>query len=110
MSSIGMSSISLEWTLARFFTIFIALSTLDLPMKTTIIFFCAALLAFPGCIRTIAVSTVGGIADDGFEAFTSEKDLDFAEQALPGNLKLLEVMLKSDPDNVRLLRLLSQGY
>lgn len=79
-------------------------------MKTTLSVCCAALLAFSGCIRTIAISTVGGIADDGFEAFTSERDLDFAEQALPGNLKLLEVMLKSDPDNERLLRLLSQGY
>jgi len=69
-----------------------------------------SVFAFAGCIRTIAVSTVGGIADDGFEAFTSESDLAFAGQALPGNLKLLEVMLKSDPDNERLLRLLSQGY
>lgn len=79
-------------------------------MKITLICCCAALLAFSGCIRTIAVSTVGGIADDGFDAFTSESDLAFAEQALPGNIKLLEVMLKSDPDNERLLRLLSQGY
>jgi hypothetical protein len=79
-------------------------------MKFTLLFCSVSLLAFAGCIRTLAVSTVGGIADDGFEAFTSERDLEFAGQALPGNLKLLEVMLKSDPDNVRLLRLLSQGY
>ncbi|HTY57466.1 MAG TPA: TRAP transporter TatT component family protein [Bacteroidota bacterium] len=79
-------------------------------MKLSILFCCVSILAFSGCIRTLAVSTVGGIADDGFEAFTSESDLDFAEQALPGNMKLLEVMLRSDPDNERLLRLLSQGY
>jgi hypothetical protein len=84
--------------------------TPDPLMKITLICCCAALLAFSGCIRAIAVSTVGGIADDGFVAFTSEGDLGFAEQALPGNIKLLEVMLKSDPDNERLLRLLSQGY
>jgi tetratricopeptide (TPR) repeat protein len=63
-----------------------------------------------GCVRTIAVSTVGGIVDDGFGAFTEESDLAFAEQALPANLKLLEVMLRSDPTNARLLRLASEGY
>ena len=56
------------------------------------------------------MSTVGGIVDDGFWAFTEEEDLDFAGEALPGNLKLLEVMLKNNPDNARLLRLLSEGY
>ncbi len=65
---------------------------------------------FSGCVQTIAVTTVGGIVDDGFGAFTEESDLPFAEQALPGNLKLLEVMLKNRPDNLRLLRLASLGY
>jgi hypothetical protein len=69
-----------------------------------------AMMLFSGCIRTIAVSTVGGIVDEGFGAFTEESDLDFAEKALPGNLKLLEVMLKNDPTNPRLLRLASEGY
>jgi len=79
-------------------------------MRLPILFAFLSVFAFSGCLRTIAVSTVGGIADDGFEAFTSESDLAFAEQALPANLKLMEVMLKSDPDNERILRLLSQGY
>ncbi len=74
------------------------------------ILLCAFLFAFSGCIQGIAVSTVGGIVDDGFTAITGESDLDFAEKALPGNIKLLEVMLKSDPDNVRMLVLTSQGY
>jgi hypothetical protein len=68
------------------------------------------LFLFSGCVQTIAVNTVGGIADDGFSAFKEESDLDFAEKALPANIKLLEVMLKSSPDNTRLLTLLSQGY
>lgn len=74
------------------------------------ILLCAFLFAFSGCIQGIAVSTVGGIVDDGFSAITGESDLDFAEKALPGNIKLLEVMLKSDPENVRMLVLTSQGY
>ena len=69
-----------------------------------------AALFLSGCFQTIAVSTMGGLVDNGFSAFTEEGDLDFAEKALPGNLKLLEVMLKNDPDNTRLLRLASEGY
>jgi hypothetical protein len=78
-------------------------------MKTFIL--CAlAALQFSGCIQQIAVTTVGGIVDDGFEGFTEEADLEFARDALPGNLKLIDVLLKSEPDNERLLRLASQGY
>jgi hypothetical protein len=71
---------------------------------------CSFTLLFAGCIQQIAVSTVGSIVDDGFDALSEEQDLEFAEKALPGNLKLLEVMLKNDPDNKRLLRLLSEGF
>lgn len=70
----------------------------------------APLFLFGGCVTQIAVSTVGGIVDNGFDAITQEQDLEFAAQALPGNLKLLEVMLKNDPENKRLLRLLAEGY
>jgi len=78
-------------------------------MKTLIACALAALL-LSGCIQQIAVSTVGSIVDDGFEGFTEEADLAFARDALPGNLKLIDVLLKSEPDNERLLRLASQGY
>jgi hypothetical protein len=70
----------------------------------TVVFFLS------GCIQTIAVRSVGGIVEDGFEAFTEESDMQFVEQALPGNIKLLEVMLKNDPDNERLLNLCAEGY
>ncbi|MGA9117234.1 MAG: TRAP transporter TatT component family protein [Bacteroidota bacterium] len=65
---------------------------------------------FPGCVQSIAVNAVGGIVDDGFEAVTEEEDLALAAAALPANLKLLEVMLKNEPENTRLLLLLSEGY
>lgn len=79
-------------------------------MKSPTIVIIASALLFTGCIQAIAINTVGGIIDNGFEALTEEQDLDFAGKALPANLKLLEVMLKSDPDNERILLLLSQGY
>lgn len=79
-------------------------------MNTRFLIPFAAVFLFPGCIQTIAVRSVGGIVDDGYDALTEESDLQFAEQALPGNLKLLEVMLKNDPNNERLLKLCAEGY
>lgn len=66
--------------------------------------------AASGCIQTIATNTVGSIVYDGFPAIAEEQDLDFAGRALPANLKLLEVMLRSNPENREMLLLLSQGY
>lgn len=74
------------------------------------LFLLLPLLLFTGCIQTIAVRSVGGIVEEGYDALTEESDLQFAEQALPGNIKLLEVMLKNDPDNERLLKLCAEGY
>jgi len=44
------------------------------------------------------------------EALYEETDLQLAEQALASNLKLLEGLLKNDPDNKELLLLLAEGY
>lgn len=79
-------------------------------MNPLLTFFLGTLFLFTGCIQHIAVTTVGSIVDDGFDALTEEQDLEFAAQALPSNLKLLEVMLKNEPENERLLRLLAEGY
>jgi hypothetical protein len=79
-------------------------------MKLVHSFSLIALFIFSGCVQRIAVSSVGGIVADGFDALTEESDWEFAGQALPGNLKLLEVMLKNSPDNERLLTLLAEGY
>ncbi len=70
----------------------------------------AAVLTFSGCIQTIAIRTVGGILDTGFEAFNEESDLQLAGEALAANLKLVETLVKGDSTNERLLLLASQGY
>ncbi len=44
------------------------------------------------------------------EALFEECDVDLAEKAIPGNLKILEGFLKNDPDNPELLRMLSMGF
>jgi len=43
-------------------------------------------------------------------ALYEESDLQLAEQALAANLKLVEGLLKNDPENEELLLLLAQGY
>ncbi|MCI0708235.1 MAG: TRAP transporter TatT component family protein [Ignavibacteriae bacterium] len=67
-------------------------------------------LVLQGCIQTLAIRTMGGIMDYGFEAFNEETDLKLAEDALGSNLKLIEALIKGDPENERLLFMASQGY
>jgi hypothetical protein len=82
-----------------------------MEIKPVILTTCLGIaVTLSGCVQSIAVSTVGGLVDEGYGAFTEEDDLAFAESSLPGNLKLIEVLLKSEPENERLLRLASQGY
>ena len=78
-------------------------------MRRLIPILCTALL-LQGCVQTLAIRTMGGIMDYGFEAFNEESDLLLAEDALGSNLKLLEALIKGDPENEGLLLLASQGY
>lgn len=50
------------------------------------------------------------VLENSAEALYEESDLEIAEQALASNLKLLEGLLKSDPQNKELLLLLAQGW
>jgi hypothetical protein len=67
-------------------------------------------ILFSGCIQQIAISSIGNIMDNGFEVLNEEQDLDLAEKAIASNLKLLESVLRSDPNNERFLLLASIGY
>lgn len=78
-------------------------------MRTLAPLLLVALLA-QGCVQTIAVRTMGGILDYGFEAFNEESDLRLAEGALGSNLKLVEALIKADPENQKFLLMASQGY
>jgi tetratricopeptide (TPR) repeat protein len=65
---------------------------------------------FEGCIQTIALRSMGGILDNGLAAFNEESDLQLAHEALGSNLKLIEAMIRSDPENERFLLFAAQGY
>ncbi len=60
--------------------------------------------------QQIAVKSMEGIMDNAFETLNSEQDLNLAEKSIASNLKLLEAMVKSDPENKQLLLLTSMGY
>ncbi len=61
-------------------------------------------------LKQMTVSSATEIFQDGQVTFYREGDLRLAEQALASNLKLLEVLLQTSPDNQELLLLASQGF
>lgn len=64
-----------------------------------------------GCsIQQIAIRSMGGLMENGFIVLNEESDLDIAEKSAASNLKLLEAMIKSDPENEKLLLLANMGY
>jgi tetratricopeptide (TPR) repeat protein len=78
-------------------------------MHKTILVIIAAFF-FGGCIQTIALRSMGGILDNGLASFNEEADLQLAHEALGSNLKLIEAMIKSDPENEQFLLFAAQGF
>ena len=70
-----------------------------------------AVLVFTGCVpRRMVVNEISGLVAAGIPALERDDDLIMLEQALPANIKLLEALLESDPENRRLLVLLARLY
>ncbi|MCH8125182.1 TRAP transporter TatT component family protein [candidate division KSB1 bacterium] len=70
-----------------------------------------SLLLLAGCsIQKIAVKSTAGILIVGMPTFLEESDLPLAELALGSNLKFLEVLIRNDPDNQKLLLLAAEAY
>lgn len=78
-------------------------------MQKIILIILTALL-LEGCIQTIALRSMGGILDNGLAAFNEESDLQLAHESLGSNLKLIEALIKSDPENDKFLLFAAQGY
>ncbi|MCB2199882.1 TRAP transporter TatT component family protein [bacterium] len=70
------------------------------------------LISVNGCgVRQMVVrSATAPIIDGGFSAMMAEEDLALAKTALESNLKLIEGLLVSDPENSKLTLLASQGF
>src|SRR5271157_3655655 len=71
----------------------------------------AAALVAQGCtIQSLALRSVDSMFDNTVSALMREGDLQFAESAITGDLKLLEGVVESDPTNVKYLQLACMGY
>ena len=72
---------------------------------------CAAFLLVQACtIQTFALRSLDNLFDNTLTSFMEEGDLPLAEQGIAANLKLLEGVVKSDPENRKFLLLACQGY
>ena len=60
--------------------------------------------------RIIIVNEISNISEIGAVAFEQDDDLEMVEKGIPGNIKILEVILENDPDNYKMLVLLSRLY
>ncbi len=64
-----------------------------------------------GCsVQKLAIRSMSGILDNSMAALYEESDLAIAEQAIASDLKLLEGLIKSDPENEKFLLLACQGF
>ncbi|NOZ60563.1 MAG: hypothetical protein GXO74_02670 [Calditrichaeota bacterium] len=61
-------------------------------------------------MQKLAVRSMSGLLEDSMAALYEETDLALAEHAIASDLKLLEGILKSDPDNEKYLLMASQGF
>ncbi|MFZ5515103.1 MAG: TRAP transporter TatT component family protein [Candidatus Zhuqueibacterota bacterium] len=67
-------------------------------------------LLFQCSVQRLAVRSMSGILQDNLTALYEETDLVLAEQAITSDLKLLEGLIKSDPENEHLLLMACQGF
>jgi hypothetical protein len=67
------------------------------------------LFLFSCSINKLMIRQTGNLLEYGVEALYEESDLQLAEQALASDIKLLEGMLKGDPENKRILLLTTQA-
>jgi hypothetical protein len=69
------------------------------------------LLLLQACtIQTFALRSLDNLFNNTVASFMEEGDLRLAEQGVAGNLKLLDGVAKSDPENDKFMLLACQGY
>lgn len=80
-------------------------------MKKLLLICLISFLLFSGCsVQRMAIRSMGGVLDNSMSALYEEKDLVLAESAIASDLKLLEGLIKGDPENEKLLLLAAQGF
>jgi len=80
------------------------------PRRAVLTFVLTA-AAVAGCsINEFAVSTTAPVLFEASKAFSFESDVQFAREAVPGQLKTADGFLVSSPQNRYLLEILARGY
>jgi len=70
-----------------------------------------ALAALSGCsLNRAAARFTSGMIDGGLPSVFSQADTQYVRDAMPANLQLMEILLRNDPDNKKLLVNASQGF
>ncbi|MDA8243762.1 MAG: TRAP transporter TatT component family protein [Elusimicrobia bacterium] len=70
-----------------------------------------AAMALSACsLNRTAARVTSGVIDKGLPAVFSQDDPEYVREALPANLQLMEILLKSDPDNRKMLVNAAQGF
>lgn len=67
-------------------------------------------LSCAGFIKKTAIDSTGMIIEDVMKAFFEEEDIYFAKDAVPGNLKMLDGLIKGSPENEELLLMGTRFY
>lgn len=76
-----------------------------------LILFITIFIGITGCsLKRMIIRSTALILDDSITAINEEEDLIMAEQAILSNLKMIEGLIKGDPDNKKLLLLAAQGF
>lgn len=69
------------------------------------------LLFFSGCsVQKLTIRAMKPVIENSMESLFEESDLEIGKSAIEADLKLLEALLKSDPENTRLLLYATQGF
>lgn len=77
----------------------------------TLVMAAAIMVSASGCVpRNIMVAAFVDMVQDGLPVIEQEQDLQLLANALPSQIKLMESLLSSDPDNRELLILLARLY
>jgi len=80
-------------------------------MKIKIIYAILLLGLFSNCsFQKLTLHFIQPVIDNSLEALFEEEDLQLAQSAIESELKILDGLLKSDPQNRRLLLYATQGY
>jgi len=77
---------------------------------TPIIIFISLLLVAGCSLQKLTIRAIHPVIENSLEALFEEGDLQIARSAIEADLKLLDGLLKTDPENRKLLFVATQGY